>query len=247
MKHQQIVIETADGPCPAHAIHPAAPGPWPAVLMYMDGIGMRQALVDIAARIAGGGYYVLLPDLFHRTGHRVADVNAFFSDPAVRKEWLEKVLPSATPEKIMSDTRAFIRHFEQQPNVHARHIAITGYCMGGRLAVTAAGTFGDRVACAAAFHPGGLATDKAESPHLLADRIRGELYIAAATDDSGFDAAQQQRLRAALTDAGVKFTLETYPAKHGWVPSDTPVHDPEMAERHFDVLFGLLERSLVSI
>jgi carboxymethylenebutenolidase len=244
MKHHELEIETADGLCPAHVIHPAAPGPWPAVLMYMDGIGMRQALVDIATRIAGGGYYVLLPDLFYRTGHRVADANAFFTDPAARKAWMESVLPSATAEKIMGDTRAFLRHFERQANCSARQIGITGYCMGGRMAITAAGTFGERVACAAAFHPGGLATDKPDSPHLRAANMRGELYIAGAMEDAGFDDAQKERLARALTDAGVTFTMETYPAKHGWVPADTPVHDPEMAERHFEALFGLLERSL---
>jgi carboxymethylenebutenolidase len=39
----------------------------------------------------------------------------------------------------------------------------------------------------------------------------------------------------------VAFTLETYPAKHGWVPSDTPVHDAAAAERHWQTLFALLD------
>jgi carboxymethylenebutenolidase len=225
-------------------IHPDGAGPWPAVLLYMDGIGLRPALVDIARRIASAGYYVLLPDLFYRTGHRVADVTAFFTDPAARREWMEKVLPSATAERIMSDTGSFLRHLESDPHALAERIGITGYCMGGRMSLTAAGTFGDRVACAAAFHPGGLATDKPDSPHLLAPGIRGEVYIAGAIEDAGFDDAQKERLRKALADAGVRFTLETYPARHGWVPSDTPVHDAAMAERHFDALFALLGRAL---
>ena len=242
--HEQILIETTDGRCDAHVLRPDGKGPWPAVLMYMDGIGMREALVEIARRIAGAGYVVLLPDLFYRTGHRVADVKAFFTDPAARREWMEKVLPSATAEKVMADTHAFIRYLESRPDCRAQKIGITGYCMGGRMALTAAGTFGDRVACAASFHPGGLATDKPDSPHLLADRIRGEIYIAGAIEDAGFDDAQKDCLRKALGAAGVKFTLETYPARHGWVPADTPVHDPAQAERHFENLFSLFSRSL---
>lgn len=242
--HEQIQIETGDGRCDAHVLRPDGKGPWPTVLMYMDGIGMRDALVQIAERIAGKGYFVLLPDLFYRTGHRVADVNAFFSDPAARREWMEKVLPSATAEKIMADTRAFIAYLETRPEARAKQIGITGYCMGGRMSLTAAGTFGDRVACAAAFHPGGLATDKPDSPHLLADRIRGEIYIAGAIEDGGFDDAQKDRLRKALDAAHVDYTLETYPARHGWVPSDTPVHDPAQAERHFSNLFSLFDERL---
>jgi carboxymethylenebutenolidase len=157
---------------------------------------------------------------------------------------MEKVLPSATAEKIMADTRAFLAYLETRPEARATRIGITGYCMGGRMSLAAAGTFGDRVACAAAFHPGGLATDKPDSPHLLADRIRGEIYIAGAIEDAGFDDAQKDRLRKALDAAEVDYTLETYPARHGWVPSDTPVHDPAQAERHFENLFALLSEAL---
>jgi carboxymethylenebutenolidase len=247
MRHEQILIDTPDGRCETHTFHPSGKGPWPAVLMYMDGIGIRPALFEMAERIADQGYYVLLPDLFYRTGFRVKDVGAFFSDPELRKEFMTTVLPTASSDRIMSDTTFFLRHLELQPNVRSGRIGITGYCMGGRMSVTAAGHFGDRVACAAAFHPSGLATDKPDSAHLLAPQMRGELYIAGAIEDAGFDDAQKQRLRDALDAAHVDFTLETYPAKHGWVPSDTPVHDPVQAERHFENLFTLLEKSLQSI
>ena len=243
--HEQVAIETQDGRCNAHVLHPEGKGPWPAVLMYMDGIGMRPSLVDIATRIANEGYFVLLPDLFYRSGGgAIKDVKAFFSDPAARKEWMETMIAHATAAKIMSDTTSFMRYLEGRREARAQQIGITGYCMGGRMSVTAAGTFGDRIACAAAFHPGGLATDKPDSPHLLAGRIRGEIYIAGAIEDAGFDDAQKARLRKAFDDAGVTYTLETYPARHGWVPADTPVHDPGQAERHFTNLFALLGRAL---
>jgi carboxymethylenebutenolidase len=244
MIHREFRLEAADGSCEAHAFHPEEDAPWPAVLMYMDGIGMRPALHEIAARIAEAGYYVLLPDLFYRIGFRARDAKALFSDPAARKELMEKVLPTATPEKIMKDTSVFLQHFEAQGNVRSDTIGITGYCMGGRMAVYAAGHFGSRVACSAAFHPGGLATDRPDSPHRLAPSITAQLYIAGAIEDANFDDAQKERLREALTAAGVDFTLETYPARHGWVPSDTPVHDPAQAERHYDNLFALLGSAL---
>lgn len=242
--HEQVQVETQDGRCEAHVLRPDGNKPAPTVLMYQDGLGMREALVEIAAQIAQQGYFVLLPNLFYRTGGGSVNPKTFFGDPAARKEWMEKVISKASAEHVMSDTRAFITYLESRPEAKAAKFGITGYCMGGRLSVTAAGTFGDRVACAAAFHPGGLATDKPDSPHLLSDQIRGEIYIAGAIDDSGFDDAQKARLSRAFNEGGVKYTLETYPAKHGWVPSDTPVHDPGQAERHFTNLFGLLSRSL---
>jgi carboxymethylenebutenolidase len=112
--------------------------------------------------------------------------------------------------------------------------------------VTAAGTFPDRIAAAAAFHPGHLATDAPDSPHLLAPKMRGvKLYLAGAVEDPSFPDDMKRRLEEALTAAGVDHRLETYAGmRHGWVPSDTPVHSPEGAERHFQALLEFYASAL---
>jgi carboxymethylenebutenolidase len=246
MPHEQLSLRAAEGPCEAHFFTPPGEGPWPAVLLYMDGPGMRPALHGIARRIAAEGYAALLPDLFYRTGFRVNDPMIFFKDAAFRAEWMTKIVPTVAAPLIMADTEHFFDFFKACKDVKPGAIGITGYCMGGRLSVYAAGHFGDRVAAAGSFHPGGLATDQPESPHRLADRIEATLYIAGAIDDKNFDDAQKDRLRAAFDAADVDYTLETYPAHHGWVPSDTPAHDPEQAERHYQNLFSLFGRTLQS-
>ena len=91
-------------------------------------------------------------------------------------------------------------------------IGTTGYCMGGALALRTAAHRPDDVLAAAAFHPARLATDAPDSPHLLADRIRAEVYVAAADQDQGLPPAQQQRLDDALTEAGVTHVCEQYEA-----------------------------------
>jgi carboxymethylenebutenolidase len=102
------------------------------------------------------------------------------------------------------------------------------------------------VAAAASYHGGGLATDAPDSPHLLAPRIKARVYVGGAIEDRGFDDTQKQRLEDALTQAGVAHTVETYNAKHGWVPTDTPVHDPVAAEKHWQTLFDLFDGALKS-
>jgi carboxymethylenebutenolidase len=243
MTTKQITIDAAHGKASAWVSHPDT-GEHPAVLLYIDGMGYRPAMREIADRIAAEGYHVLLPDLFYRTPGQIPDPQTFFNDPEARAAWQKNIVPTVTPANIMADTDAFLAYFDAQKNVRGDAIGITGYCMGGRLAVYAAGHYGKRVAAAAAFHPGGLATDAPESPHRLAPEITANLYIGGAMEDRSFDDAQKARLREALDAAGVSYTLETIPARHGWVPRDTPVHDPEQAERHFSNLFGLLRRSL---
>jgi carboxymethylenebutenolidase len=245
MPHTTIEIETADGRCPTRVSRPEGAGPWPAVLMYMDGLGMRPALHAMADRLAAAGYYVLLPDLFHRAGAYVPpDPKQLFADPAVRAEWGKRIGALVNVESIMRDTRAFLAYLAAQPDVRQPTIGVTGYCMGGRLALTAAGTFPDRIAAAAAYHPGGVATDAPDSPHLLAGAIKARVYVAGASEDSNFPDDQKQRLENALTAAGVDHVIETYPARHGWVPSDTPVHDPAAAERHWQTLLDLLAQTI---
>lgn len=242
--HTELHLRTTDGVCDTHVFAPAGKGPFPAVLMYMDGIGMRPALWEVADRIAGQGYFVVLPDLFYRVGYKAEYGVTVFSDPEKRKDLMTRIMPSASAANVMRDTDALFEFIDQQPNVRAQTIGVTGYCMGGRLAMYAAGHYGDRIAAAAAYHPGGLATDAPDSPHRLAPTMRARVYVGAAMEDQSFDDAQKARFDAALSDAGVSHTIETYQARHGFVPPDTPSYDPAAARRHDETLFTLLQDTL---
>lgn len=245
MAHQTIQIRTEDGTCPTHVFRPAGTGPWPGVLMYMDGLGVRPALFEIAERLTSGGYYVLLPDLYYRSGFVLREPTKLFADEAIRTDWMKRVLPTVSISNIMRDLPALLAHFAGEPAVRRGTIGTTGYCLGGKLSLAAAGTFPDRFAAAASYHGGHLATDEPDSPHRLAPKMKARVYIGAAIQDAGFDDAQKKRLEEALTAAQVDHLIETYNARHGWVPSDTPVHDVPATERHWETLFGLLDQTLV--
>jgi len=241
----KIDIKTRDGTCPSYVYRPAGEGPKPAVLVFMDGLGIRPAMLELGERLATLGYYVLLPDLFYRSGpYEPMDPHTVFSDPEKRKVLLEKFFAPATPANIMSDTRAFLQHLAAQPQVAPGGIGTSGYCMGGLMSLTAAGTYPDQVVAAASYHGGRLATDAPDSPHLLAPKMRARLYIAGAIEDQSFPDDMKQRLERALAEAGVDHSIETYPAKHGWVFRDTPVYDAAAAERHWRSLGELFAAKL---
>jgi carboxymethylenebutenolidase len=51
-------------------------------------------------------------------------------------------------------------------------------------------------------------------------------------------------LERALDEAGVEYRAEVYEgAAHGYTMADTPVYDADAAERHYQELFALLERT----
>ncbi|MBA3460068.1 MAG: dienelactone hydrolase family protein [Deltaproteobacteria bacterium] len=232
----QLQITTDDGTCPAFSFGDRA---LPGVLLYIDGIGMRPAMHEIAERVAAAGFHVLMPDLFYRMGAYTAPEPAkLFSDEELRTAWFGKAFAAASQEKCMRDTKAFLAHFGD------RRIGTTGYCMGGRMSLVAAGTYPDRIAASAAYHPGNVVTEKPDSPHLLAPKIKASIYVGGAKEDSTFSDEHKRTLESALTAANVDHQIETYPAMHGWVPSDTPVHDPAQAERHFETMIALFKKSL---
>jgi carboxymethylenebutenolidase len=235
-----VTIETRDGKCPAYVYRPEGSGPWPAVLMYMDAIGIRPAMLGLGERLATYGYVVLVPDVYYRGGPYEPMTHQTFRDPELRKRLREP----ATPDNVMSDTRAFIDYLKAQPDVKPGGIGTTGYCMGGNLSLRAAGTYPDSVAAAASFHGGFLATDAPESPHRLAPKMRARVYVAGAIEDESFTDEMKARLEDALTQAGVTHMIETYPAKHGWVLPDSPVYDPAAAERHWESLTMFFDATL---
>lgn len=242
---QCVDVRMRDGVCPTWLHKPEGEGAWPAVILYMDGPGIRPALHRMARRLASAGYVVLLPDLFYRSGaYEPIDPKVTFTDPVLRQAHREKYMAPATPRAVMADTEALLAFMATRMEIASGPIGVVGYCMGGRLALIAAGTFPDRIAAAASYHGGGLANDAPGSPHLLAPRIRARVYVAGAIEDANFDDDQKQRLAEALAAAGVDHVVETRPARHGWVPDDTHVHDPAEAEHHWQTLLALFGRSL---
>jgi len=237
----KVDIQTQNGTCPSYVYRPTGSGPWSAVLVFMDGIGLRPAVLEIGERLATRGYFALVPDLFYRSGpYEPMDPHKVFADPEQRKILMEKYFAHATIANIMSDTRSFLDFLAASPDVKPGGIATTGYCFGGLMSLCAAGTYPERIVACATYHAGRLATDAPDSPHLLAPKIKARVYVAGASEDASFPDAMKARLEAALVEAGVDHKIETYPAKHGWVFRDTPAYDAACSERHWETLLTLL-------
>jgi len=213
----------------------------------MDGLGIRPALFDMGERMARAGFLVLLPDLFYRTGPTEPDEGRrmLFGSDETRRAWFGKHIAPLTVDRAMRDTAAMLDFLDSRLDVTSPGIGTTGYCMGGRFSLAAAGNFPGRVAAAASYHGSRLVTEEPDSPHRLAPQMRARVYVAGAVEDAGFTDDMKRQLEEALAAANVEHTVETYPgARHGWVPADTPVHDPAAAERHWQTLFALFDATL---
>ena len=244
MAREQVLIKTQDGDCPTFVLTPEGTGPRPAVIFYMDGLGMRPALVEMAERLAAAGYVVLLPDTFYRFGaYDALDPKEVFAGDF--RAIVGPMMATTDNHKAAADTEAFIAYLETRNDVKRPKIGTVGFCMGGGMALTAAGAFPDQVVAAASFHGGSLATDAPTSPHLLAPRIKAEIYVAGADNDASYPPEMAERLDLALSHADVTHRCEIYPgAAHGWMMPDFPVFDEAAAERGWQEMLSLFQRNL---
>ena len=246
MTQTEVKIPTPDGEARAYSFTPEGAGPWPAVIFYMDAPAIRPALFQMCERLASHGYYVLLPDMFWRAGpYEPINLREVMKDEETRRAVFGKFMASTDPERSTRDTGAFLEWLSKQPQVKGDKVGCTGYCMGGGLALRAAGNYPDRIVAAAAFHGGRLATDAPDSPHLLAPKMKAKVYVAGADEDAGFLPDQADKLREALTAAGVDNEVTIYAgAKHGYAPPDMPVYNEEASERHWREMFKLFDETL---
>jgi carboxymethylenebutenolidase len=245
MSGERIDLKTNDGVLDVHVFTPeTGSGPWPAIVLYMDAFGVRPALADMAQRLAANGYAVVLPNLYYRTSFAPFAPNVVATEGPERERF-KAMIASINQKMIMDDTRVVIERLDQHPRVRRGTLGALGYCMGGGYALSAAGTFPDRIVVAASFHGGSLATDKPDSPHRLAPKMRARVYIGAAEIDASFPPEQQARLEGALTDAGVRHTMEIYPkAKHGFAVTGHIAYDDAAAALHWRRLLDLLKETL---
>ena len=235
-----------DGTAKATLHIPDGEGPWPGVLVFPDAGGYRETMrADFGDRLASLGYVALSPDVFYREGDWAAfDPKTVFADEKERAR-LFSYIGALTNERAIADSEAYTSFLLNRSEVGGDAIGTTGYCMGGRLSLIAAGALGDKIAAAASFHGGNIGkADDPNSPHHAADKIRAVVYVAGAIEDQSYPAEQAQTLESALTAAGVRHTLETYQAHHGWCVPDHSTYDKAGAERHWQALESLYQENL---
>jgi carboxymethylenebutenolidase len=244
MPGQSLQIEAADGVADAYLVGPERGSPRAGVLFCIDALGLRPVTMEMADRIAAAGFLVLVPNTLYRGGPPGSIELPDWGDEEQRAAFMAKVRPlleGAAGEAAARDGAHYLDALaERVPGP----VAISGYCMGGRVGWRIAAAYPDRVAALGCFHTNYLVTDAADSPHRSAPDLRAELYFGFADEDPGMSAEQIAELERTLDAAGDSYLAEVYPgALHGYTMEDGPVFDEAARERHFRALFALLDRA----
>jgi carboxymethylenebutenolidase len=245
MIEKQIDLPTKAGTMDIFISHPERRGPWPAIIFYMDAPGIREELRDMARRLATVGYYVLLPNLYYRAGRGTTLDTTALSEGSPERERMWRLLKSLTTALVAEDTADMLAFIDRQSEVRKGPLGCVGYCMSGPFVFTAAGRFPERFAATASIYGAGLMTDQPDSPHLLASKIKGEIYFACAEIDKYAPLPLIAELKQVLATADVKAEVEIFPGtEHGFAFPQRYCYDKAAAETHWERLFDLFRRRL---
>jgi carboxymethylenebutenolidase len=243
---KDVNVTMESGVSDSALFYPEGKGPWPAVLVWTDILGLRPVFREMGRRLAAEGYTVLVPNPFYRNAKApVVDGSFDFSKPEDRA----KVMPMAqalTADANISDAKSYVSFLDAQPQTdRKKKIGVQGYCMGGPLTFRTAATRADRIGAAATFHGGGLVTDKPDSPHLLIPQMKAEVLCCVADNDDKRDPAAKDKLKEAFAAAHLKATVEVFEGcNHGWTVRGSQVYNEAGAERAWSERAALYKRNL---
>lgn len=248
-----VEIKTTDGTCDAAFIHPAS-GSHPGVLIWTDAFGLRPSFREMARLLAAQGYSVLVPNPFYRVGRSPFFEDASKVDFAKERPKINPLMASINAEgAVEKDAPVYIAFLDAQKQVNkSKKIGTQGYCMGGALVMRTAATVPVRVGAGASFHGGGLVTDKPNSPHLLAPKIKAKMYFGIAGNDDKNQPDAKIKLKEAFEAAHNPAEIEVYSESlHGWCVPDmptsqggVPIYNKPDAERAWGKLTSLYKTAL---
>ncbi|WCM28273.1 dienelactone hydrolase family protein [Sphingomonas sp. QA11] len=240
-----VTLKTPDGDADAALFHPEGKGPWPAVLIWPDILGLRPVFREMGRRLSNEGYVVLVPNPFYRSKRAPVVDGAFdFNKPEDRAKVMG-FRQAMTDAGVDKDATAYLAFLDRQPQTDKKKKAgVQGYCMGGPLSFRTAAAVPGRIGAVGSFHGGGLVTAEQSSPHLLIAKTRAAYLVAVAQNDDARQPEAKDVLKKAFETAGRPATVEVYPADHGWCVPGSQTYNEVAAEKAWGELLKLYKANL---
>ena len=219
---------------------PRAGGPHPGVVFYTDIFQLTEPSLRWAVRLAGYGYVVAVPEIYHRV-EPAGTVLAFDDEGKVRGQAGADAAPVADFDADVDAALAWLAERSGGP------LGAAGHCTGGHLAFRAA--FRPQVRAAACWyatglHDGKLGKDADAGSLARAGEIQGELLTIWGTRDPHTPLEGREAIRAGLAPLDTRLTWREYDAEHAFGRDVGDRYDPSVTDEAFAETVALFGRAL---
>lgn len=148
-------------------------GAWhPTIAVFHDAPGVRESIHEFNRRLAGEGYRVVMPDLYHRHG-RMLGWEASEVTREIRGQ-IVALLNTMTDEDIQQDLDDALSSIDLRDD---EKLGTIGFCLGARAIYRTLMRLPERFAVGATWHPSFLVDSDDDSPHLTAANLAQPVYF----------------------------------------------------------------------
>jgi carboxymethylenebutenolidase len=237
-----VDLPTLTGPMRTHLFRPKAAGRYPGILFYSEIFQVTAPIRRMAALIAGHGYVVAVPEIFHEfePPGRVLAYDPAGTDRgnALKKEKELRALDG--------DARAVLDYLKPHDACTGR-LGALGICIGGHLAFRAGAKQPDVLATACFYatdlHTATLGT-AGDDTLASAGEIKGELLMFWGRQDPHAPVEGRRKIYDALCQKDVNFAWHEVNAQHAFLRDEGPRYDPALALQCHAMTLELFHRRL---
>lgn len=235
-------LETPTGPMRTYVFRPAAEGRYPGVVLFSEIFQVTQPIRRTAAMIAGHGYVVAVPEVYHEL--EPAGTILPYDQAGADKGNADKYGKELS--SYDADARAVLEHLKSREDCSGR-LGAVGICLGGHLAFRAAMNPDVRATVcfyATDIHSSSLGKGKHDNSLERAGEIKGELLHIWGRQDPHVPLEGRNRIRARLEEVGARYQWVEVNGAHAFMRDEGYRYDPALAYHCYGLLFELFHRQL---
>ena len=239
-------IATPTGPMRTYVLRPAEAGVYPGVLLFSEIFQVTGPVRRLAAGVAGHGYVVAIPEIFHELLDQPGVVLPYDDEGAARGNAFK------TAKELRSyddDARATLDHLTGHEACSGR-LGSIGICIGGHLALRSAFEVGVRAAAcfyATDIHTHSLGQGARDDTLARLGDARGELLMVWGRQDPHIPPAGRRLIHdrmEAAADNGLTFTWHEFNGQHAFMRDEGSRYDPALARLGLELVLELFHRRL---
>jgi carboxymethylenebutenolidase len=240
--HEFVELDTPTGPLRTHIFSPVAAGKFPGIVLFSEIFQITAPIRRIAAMLAGNGFVVACPEIFHEY-EPAGTVLAYDEGGTARGNSCKITKPLAAYD---SDACAVLDYLGKLECCTGR-LGAMGVCIGGHLAFRAAMN-PDVLATACLYatdiHTQGLGLGKQDNSLERAGDIKGELLPIWGRQDPHIPLAGRNLIKARLEEVGTHFSWHEVNGQHAFMRDEGPRYDPVLVLQCWALILELFHRRL---